>query len=109
MYQVEFFKTPSGKDPIKDFILSLPKDKKAKAFSCLDLLMEYGHELRQPHSKKLSDYKNLFELRTSGSSPIRFIYIVNKGVFIILNVFSKKTNKTPLKEINLALNRIPID
>jgi len=107
MYQIEFFKTPSGKDPIKEFILSLPPDQQAKSFSCLDLLMEYGYQLRSPHSKKLSGYQNLFELRTSGSSPVRFIYTINKNIYLILNAFVKKTNKTPKQEIYLALKRIP--
>ncbi len=72
----------------------------------INLLEEYGHLLRPPHSKKMTGYGNFYELRTSGTSPVRLFYTIHNNIFYIIHGFIKKTNKTPKKEINLAIKRI---
>jgi phage-related protein len=62
--------------------------------------------LREPYSKKLVGYKNLFELRTVGASAIRLFYTVQNDIFYVLHAFNKKSQKTPQKEINTAVKRI---
>ncbi|KKS33103.1 MAG: hypothetical protein UU93_C0002G0031 [Candidatus Amesbacteria bacterium GW2011_GWA2_42_12] len=106
MWQTDFYTSTSGKSPVIEFIRDLQKIEKAKITNCIDLLTNHGPNLHEPHSKKLSGYKNLFELRTSGNSPIRLIYYQVGQKYIILHGFIKKTNKTPRKEIQTALNRI---
>ena len=103
MWQVEYY--PS----VNKFIAQLESPQKAKVIRAVNLLQEYGPQIRPPHSKKLAGYKNLFELRTSGKSPVRLMYTPSEQRFIILHAFTKKTDKTPLKEIGTALNRIPVD
>lgn len=106
MWQVDFYTTSSGKSPIIDFIDHLQANQKAKITRCIDLLEEYGLQIKEPHSKKLSGYANLFELRSSGSSPVRLLYSRLSNKFLILHAFIKKTNKTPAREINTALKRL---
>lgn len=91
---------------VKEFINSLEINVQPKATKTLNLLKEYGPLLREPHSKKIIGYKDLLELRTSGSPAIRLFYTVKQGQFYILRGFFKKTNKTPANEINLALKQI---
>jgi len=105
MYQVELFRTPSGKEPIAEFLRSLQPSQKARVNFVLELLAKFGPQLRAPYSKKLSGYRKLFELRTTGKISLRLIYTNVKNKFYILNVFFKKTNKTPKKEIETALVR----
>ena len=66
------------------------------------LLEEFGNNLREPHSKAMGD--GLFELRIKFSNDIsRIFYFFCVGNKIILtNGFIKKTNKTPVSELNLA-------
>ena len=106
MWQVDFYTTNSGKSPIIDFIDHLQASQKAKISRCIDLLEEYGPQTKEPHSKKLSGYTNLFELRSSGSSPVRLLYSCLPNKFLVLHAFVKKTNKTPAKEIDTALKRL---
>lgn len=106
MYQIEVFKTLSGKEIVSKFILSLPQPEQAKVNYVLELLSEFGFQLRPPYSKKLTGYKKLFELRTTGKSPIRLIYSSINNKFYVLNAFIKKSNKTPVKEIDTALSRL---
>ena len=106
MWEVDYFITPSGKSLIEEVVLSLPVDQISKVRNCIKLLKEFGPLIRMPHSKKLSGYKNLFELRTSGSSPIRLLYSQHQNKFTIVHAFVKKSNKTPQREISIALNRL---
>lgn len=107
-WKIEFFATSSGKSPVTDFIDRLQAGQKAKITRCMDLLQEYGPKIKAPHSKKLSGCENLFELRSSGSSPVRLIYSRTADKFLVLNAFVKKTNKTPVKEINTACRRLKL-
>lgn len=108
MWKIDFYTTNSGKSPVIDFIDQLQSSQKAKITRCLDLLEEYGPQIKEPHSKKLSGYENLFELRSSGSSSVRLLYSCLSNKFLVLHAFVKKTNKTPAKEINTALKRLTI-
>ena len=71
------------------------------------LITAHGpEEVGMPYVKALG--KGLFELRIQGQEGIGralFCLLSNKQVFI-LNVFIKKTQKTPLKELELATKRL---
>lgn len=101
-FDVEFFHKEDGQCPIKDFLLSLEKKKRAKLLRDLNLLEQRGNELREPYSKHLED--GIFELRNKqGNDITRVLYFFVVGQKIILtNGFIKKTQKTPLREIELA-------
>lgn len=107
-WEIEFYTTSSGKSPVMDFTDQLQPRQKAKITRCMDMLEEYGPNIKEPHSKKLSGCKNLFELRSSGSSPVRLIYSRVANKFLILHVFAKKTNKIPAREIDTALKRLKL-
>lgn len=106
MWQVKFYTTNSGKSPVLEFLDQLPLIPRAKVRNVIRLLQQFGSQLRQPYSKKLAGYKPLFELRTTGRPPIRLIYTIHHQIYIILHAFSKKTPKTPLKEIAIASRRL---
>jgi phage-related protein len=61
-------------------------------------------ELREPDAKKLSGYRNLYELRVRFKGQWRafYAYIVEDRI-VILSIFRKKTQKTPSKEIDKVL------
>ena len=75
----------------------------AKLFRLLELLELKGNELREPYSKSLSD--GIFEIRAiQGNNITRVLYFFVVGKKIILtNGFVKKTQKTPISEIEKAL------
>ncbi|MBS6138903.1 hypothetical protein GKG26_11410 [Megasphaera sp. BIOML-A1] len=62
-------------------------------------------ELREPYTKPLED--GIFELRCKQANNITralfFFYI--RGQIVVTNGFTKKTQKTPQKEIVLAKKR----
>lgn len=101
-FEVEFYETPNGDQPAKEFLLSLDKKMRAKMADTISILQDNGYELREPCSKHLSE--GIFELRAKvGSDITRVLYFFYVDRHIILtNGFIKKTQKTPPKEIERA-------
>ena len=102
MFDVEYYEKEDGTFPAEEFILSLDTKMQAKMFRELELLETFGNELREPHSKPLSD--GIYEIRAKVASDITrvlYFFVVNKKI-ILTNGFVKKTQKTPDSEITLA-------
>ena len=104
-FQVEFYETEDGKEPVKEFLDSLDDKMAAKLIGLMEVLEEKGTELRKPYSEHLDD--GIFELRCKqGSNITRVLYFFYVGKKIIAtNGFVKKTQKTPPREIKLAKER----
>jgi phage-related protein len=72
----------------------------------VDLIETYGLEnVGQPHVKHLQ--QSLWEMRMKGRDGIsRAIYVTASGKrVVIVRAFIKKSQKTPQREIKLALQR----
>lgn len=67
---------------------------------------EYGLQGITPHSKKLIGTP-LWEIRILGSDNVRvlFVTLVERQI-LLLHAFQKKRQKTPPKEISIALSRL---
>lgn len=100
--KIVFYETENGDCPLSDYLDSLNSKLLAKTLRTIDLLEKNGSSLRSPYSEYLKD--EIFELRTKQSSNItRILYFFVVGDKAVLtNGFTKKTNKTPTKEIELA-------
>lgn len=66
---------------------------------------EYGPNLGMPHTRALGN--GLFEIRAKaedGIGRVFFCTVVGRKI-VILHSFIKKTDKTPKRELNIALTR----
>lgn len=103
---IYYYTTPSGDNPAQKFMDSLQKPQKAKIFRVIQYIKEYGLVTAIPHIKKLTGTP-LWEIRILGEDNIRVIYsVVLKNSILILHGFIKKTQKTPPRELDTALNRL---
>jgi phage-related protein len=100
-YAIEYFHAR-----IKSDIEKWPDSILADYARLVELLMEFGPNLRMPHSRAMGD--GLFELRPRGREGIgRALYCYVDGQRIaILHAFVKKTQETPDKELRLARQRL---
>ena len=100
-YNVEYFHTRVQKE-----VESWPVGILADYARIVELLMEFGPDLRMPHSRSLGD--GLFELRPRGREGAgRSLYCFVKGRrVIILHAFIKKTRTTPKRELAVARKRM---
>ena len=106
MREVNFYKTISGKSPIKEFLDSLPGKQVQKITWVLEIIEE-SRIVPKQYFKKLVNTDDIWEVRVISSSTIfRLLGFFDGNELVILtNGFVKKTQKTPLKEIKLAEKR----
>jgi phage-related protein len=101
-----YYLSPSGVNPVKNFLDSLSVKQQVKVLRIFQYLEEFGPTLAIPHLKKVSGTP-LWEVRILGRDNIRLLYFVAKKDYIlVLHGFIKKSGKTPKKELNVALNRL---
>jgi phage-related protein len=85
---------------------ALPADMLARFRHISQLIEEFGlARVREPHVKHLRE--SLWEMRMKGKDGIsRALYVTAVGRrVVVVRVFIKKTQKTPSREIELALKR----
>lgn len=101
-FKVLFYQRLDGSEPAKDFLNGLDKKMRAKMVRTIETLQNNGNDLREPYSKYLGD--GIFELRAKvGSDISRVLYFFFIGKRVVLtNGFVKKTQRTPIREIELA-------
>jgi len=91
---------------VKAEIESWPDGILADYARIVELLMEFGPNLRMPHSRAMGG--GLFELRPRGREGIGrafYCFIIGQRV-VILNAFVKKTPDTPERELKIARKRM---
>lgn len=106
MTKVVYYTTITEESAVKVFIKSLSatqKNKIARIFSYIEI---YGLTVAISHVRKLSSTP-LWEIRILGQDSIRVLYAtVEKDAILVLHGFNKKSQKTPVKEIDTALKRL---
>ena len=93
-------------DRVREELDLLPADMKARFRRIVELIQSYGlDQVREPHVRHLEG--SLWEMRMKGKDGIsRAIYVTARGHrVVVVRVFIKKTQKTPRREIDLALER----
>jgi phage-related protein len=93
-------------DTVEAEVQALPEDMRARLARIAMLIEEKGLEsVGEPHIKHIEG--RLWEMRMKGRGGIsRALYVTGVGRrVVILRVFVKKTEKTPRREIELALSR----
>lgn len=92
---------------IEKFLDSLNHKERAKILRNIGLLKRFGLKLREPYVRSLKA-RGLRELRIIYSRKIiRLIFFHWKNkIIVILHSFVKKTQKTPIKELKTAINRM---
>lgn len=102
--QILFYVTNRGEKPVETFITKQDKPTYAKIIRILELLEENGYDLGMPYAKYLLE--GISELRIRGKNEIRIFYIFSDGNNIyLIHAFKKKTQKTPRKELDIAIKR----
>ena len=105
-WTVEYYKDKEDIEPAADFIESLPVNTRVKVFKIVKLLKDYGVLLTEPYTKQIKG--KIRELRIKDNQgAIRVLYFTYTGRrFILLHGFIKKTDKTPVRDIEIAEKRL---
>lgn len=107
-FDVSYYIDSNGREPVKDFLEAVFDKNYALWAECISSIEKIKHRIyhKEPFSKVLG--QGLFEIRVRSKNDIvRIIYIFAKGrQIVLLHGFVKKTEKTPLKELEIAKERV---
>ena len=100
-YTVDYFN-----QRVLDEVESWPVGILADYARLVELLVEFGPDVRMPQSRPLGG--GLFELRPRGREGIGravYCFVVGQRV-MVLHAFIKKTQVTPLRDLEIARKRM---
>jgi phage-related protein len=91
---------------VKRDVFAFPAGILADYLRLLDLMQEFGADLRMPYSRAMGN--GLFELRPKGREGIgRVFYCMHVGQqVVVLHAFVKKTQATPRHVLRVAQARL---
>lgn len=91
---------------VQDEILALPDTLAARYIVLTRRMVALGPNLGEPHTKAFGE--GLFEMRLKGAEGIARVFfctMVGKRI-VMLHSFVKKSNRTPLREREIAQTRM---
>ncbi len=102
--QVVFFRTPSGRESVRDWLREMEKNDR-KVIGEDIKLVQFRWPLGMPLVRKLE--ADLWEVRTrlSGGRVARVLFTVHATEMALLHGFIKKSQKTPTNDLQLARGR----
>jgi len=102
--QVFFYRTSSGHEPVREWLKALPVEERRVIGRDLKTA-QYGWPLGMPLIRKLEP--GLWEIRSRLPERIaRVIFTVHGNTLVLLHGFIKKSEKTPLQDLQLARQRL---
>jgi len=108
MRKIIYYKKENGREPVKEFIDSLTDKEITKIFWVFNLIEDVKHLSLLPTEYFKNLNSDIWEIRVKfARNSFRVLCFFDSGKIIIAtNGFKKKTQKTPLKEIKLAEQRM---
>ena len=105
MYAVYFYEQKDGKSPVREFISSCQNTLRVKIAKQIRALQEFGLTLANPYLRKITGTP-LWESRILGKDSTRIVCItIIQGKIVVLNIFRKKSQKTPTRQIETSMKR----
>jgi phage-related protein len=100
-----FYRSDSGREPVREWLKGLePEDRKVIGEDIKDV--EFAWPIGKPLVGSIG--RELWEVRSQlpRGRIARVIFCVTQGQMVLLHGFLKKTQKTPQRDIDLALKRL---
>lgn len=111
MFDIEFYNDEKGREPVKEFIENLHQQAATnknsrinfnKIMAYINALAVKGTRIGEPMTKHLDG--DIWELRPLSNRILYAYYKDNK--FVLLHHFIKKTQKTPMRELEQAKHNL---
>ncbi len=100
-----FYELPSGRAPVREWLKGLDRsDRKIIGEDIKDV--EFSWPIGMPLCRAVG--RGLWEVRSQITSGriAHVLFCVNEGRMLLLHGFVKKTQKTPARDLKLALKRM---
>ncbi len=105
-WKITYYQSNSGKTPVLDYMEMQKPEIAARIRNSLRYLKEFGIEKSLLDTRKIKGkkYKGLYELKVDSSRI--FYFLATEKKFVLVHGFTKKSNKTPQRELEKALKRM---
>ena len=102
--RVRFYRTVSGTEPVRDWLINLDKEKRRKIG--IDIkTVQFGWPMEMPLGRKLE--RGLWETRSHLPGGIaRVMFTVDGSTMVLLHGFIKKSQATPQQDLATARRRL---
>lgn len=102
--RVVFYRTTGGHEPVREWLKELPSEERKIVGDDLKTV-QYGWPLAMPLIRKLEP--GLWEVRSRlHDRTVRVIFTAEARTIVLLHGFVKKSQKTPLQDLQLARQRL---
>ncbi|HEY4759805.1 MAG TPA: type II toxin-antitoxin system RelE/ParE family toxin [Thermoguttaceae bacterium] len=102
--RVVFYRTEKGNEPVREWLKNLRRED-CRTIGEDIKTAQFGWPLAMPLIKKLE--ARLWEVRSNISQGIaRILFTVEGDTMVLVHGFVKKTQKTPINELNTARRRL---
>jgi len=104
---VAFYRADLGREPVREWLKELGPDDRKILGNDLQTL-EYGWPIGMPLCRAIRSHQGLWEVCSNLSSGriARVLFCMAEGRMVLLHAFIKKTQKTPDRELNIAVRRM---
>jgi phage-related protein len=101
---VVYFKLTSGKEPVRQYIDSLPNDLAAQVLAALKDIEEHGIDKALVTCRQIEG--KLWEIKIAAQ---RVFYVLIQGpTVVLLHAYKKQGQKAPKKELSVAKKRMKL-
>lgn len=101
---VRFYQTGQGREPVREWLRSLPKEER-RTIGEDPKTVQFGWPLGMPLVRKMQP--GLWEVRVTIAPGIARVLFTTKGaLMVLLHGFLKKSRKTPMDDLELAVRRM---
>jgi phage-related protein len=101
---VAFYRTDAGNEPVREWLKGLNREDKKTIGEDIKTA-QFGWPLGMPLIRKLE--RGLWEVRSNIESGVaRVLFTVDGNTMILVHGFVKKSQKTPLTDLNTARRRL---
>lgn len=104
--KIYFFETGRGNSPIKRFIDKLPHEDQARFLEVIEEIEVHGFSAARVIFKPLEGKLWEIKFRSIHSGYRVFYVLLEKELMVWLHAFSKKSQRTPRKELGIARQRM---
>lgn len=103
--KIKYYLTPSGRNPVNEFALSLSKEDQGRFIEVYLGIQEHGLGYERVAFRQLDG--KLWEIKYSAKGGgYRIAYVlIEKDCMVWLHAFKKKSQKTPRQDLELAQRR----
>lgn len=104
---IRFYKSSSGREPVKDYILSLPDRDKRDVFASIDDIRTNDLKASTVIFRPIKGYPKLWEIKIFSAASHRIFYcMLTRKEMVLLHALKKKSQKTPENDLSVAYARL---